>query len=548
MVGTTAALDGTVVSVEPGSTATCELRLRNPSDRGIELAIDVRGGVSEWAWAAPPHLTVPAGGEEVARIVFRPPRSPELGPGPVGFEVGVVPTGEPDGEVTVVRGVIEVAPFAEVTAQLDPRVAKGLRSTSHRLTLENTGNVSSGVAIEAVPHDNDRHRLAVDVEPASVPLRPGERATVTVTARAPRPTVGGRVRRRSFGVAVSPNASRPLSLEGTMEQQPVRWLLPVVGLILIALAAVGLARSGSTTRSSTAGRAPDVPASRFAVGRTTETFVDSSRPTEAHGPVAAEPARTLRTLILYPATGAVGAEPVEGAAPATAGGPFPLIVFAHGSGGGITNSLGLLRTWAAAGYVVAAPTFPFAANPADISADDYPNQPADMSFVASEIISLSQSGGGLLRGLVDPERLGAAGHSLGGFTTLGLVGHACCEDARFKAAVVLAGRQEQFPNGDFDHSARTPILFVHGDVDERVRYADGRVAYMHAPAPKFLLTILDGDHGAPYQGPPERADVRVVRASTLDFFDLYLRGDRDALERLHQHAHVAGVATLESQL
>src|SRR5437764_796260 len=44
--------------------------------------------------------------------------------------------------------------------------------------------------------------------------------------------------------------------------------------------------------------------------------------------------------------------------PAAPGGPFPLVVFAHGYNVTPAPYAGLLQSWARAGYVVAAPTLP----------------------------------------------------------------------------------------------------------------------------------------------------------------------------------------------
>src|SRR5688572_15064629 len=76
--------------------------------------------------------------------------------------------------------------------------------------------------------------------------------------------------------------------------------------------------------------APATAASaKHPVGVITETFVDTSRPTAANGSCAEIPTRTLLTTIFYPAVGdASSATARSGAAPDTAGGPFPLIVFA----------------------------------------------------------------------------------------------------------------------------------------------------------------------------------------------------------------------------
>ena len=49
-------------------------------------------------------------------------------------------------------------------------------------------------------------------------------------------------------------------------------------------------------------------------------------------------------------------------------------------------------------------------------------------------------------------------------------------------------------------------------------YRDGRKAYADAPPPRFLVTLLGGDHSSlydPFDGPPAQVTARV----TLDFFD-----------------------------
>ena len=266
----------------------------------------------------------------------------------------------------------------------------------------------------------------------------------------------------------------------------------------------------------------------------TEPFVDPSRTTEAHNTVAASDSRSLTTRILAPAAGQPGR-------------PYPLIVFAHGSGGLGTGYDRLLRTWAQAGYVVAAPAFPIAREEA-AAGDwqvDLPKLPGDMSFVIDQVLRLNGDAGSALRGAVNPERIGVAGHSMGGMTALAVAGNTCCHDRRLKAAVVLAGRETPFGSGQFWHRIITPILLVHGDADYSVVYGDGRRAYANAPPPRFLLTILGGDHGQPYSGNPAHREAALVTDATLDFFDHYLHDDAAALARLQTRAGAPGVAKLE---
>src|SRR5207253_3439798 len=68
------------------------------------------------------------------------------------------------------------------------------------------------------------------------------------------------------------------------------------------------------------------------------TFVDTTRATSPFGLYPGSSSRTLPTTIWYPSDG---------------GGPFPLVVFAHGFGVTPTYYASLLPRIAAAGYVVA---------------------------------------------------------------------------------------------------------------------------------------------------------------------------------------------------
>lgn len=314
------------------------------------------------------------------------------------------------------------------------------------------------------------------------------------------------------------------------------------GMALVgALALVaGCAGGGNgATGDIDADRAQEMVAERpsLMVIATSSTFVDPTRPTEAVGTAPATDDRTLETAVVFPAPGQPGA-------------PYPLIVFGHGSGGRGRSDHPLLRAWAAAGYVVASPTFPFGGGRAGggDSAADYVNQPADMSFVIDQVVRLGGDPSSPLSGLVDAERIGAAGHSLGGMTTLALAGNTCCHDARVKAAAVLAGRELPFRSGQFWARLRTPVLFVHGDADDAVPYADGRRAYADAPPPRFLVTIEGGDHGRPFSGDVSDPGARVVTATTLDFFDHYLKGSAGRLGQLGRDATVAGVARVEQEI
>lgn len=314
------------------------------------------------------------------------------------------------------------------------------------------------------------------------------------------------------------------------------------GLLLVLACALGGACGGGTGRGGTSVPqvAPPATDAPRPVDSRIETFVDTSRPTEAHGSVAEQPSRTMRTTIFFPSS--------------SRGAPFPLVVFAHGSGGLGTEYFPMLRAWAAAGYVVAAPALPVAASgpdgrPGDSSSiEDLPNQPGDLSFVISQLLAVNADPGSPLHGTIDPGRIGAAGHSLGAMATVALAGNTCCHDERVKAAVVLAGREAPFGTGVFFNRIRTPLLLVHGDADNTVAYSEGRKIYNDAPPPRFLLTLAKGGHSSMYD-PFDDGPAQLAVHVTIDFLDTYLKDARDGPARLGADAGAApGIARLESEV
>ena len=231
----------------------------------------------------------------------------------------------------------------------------------------------------------------------------------------------------------------------------------------------------------------------------TETFVDTSRGSAP---------RTLETTIYTP----------------RGGGARPLVVFAHGSGGNPDFYRVLLEAWAASGYMVAAPRLP----------PDRLNQPGDVSFVISELLRLHPT-------QVDGQRIGAAGHSAGSMTVLGLGHNSCCLDPRVRAVAVMAADNPPFPDGAYFDGTATPLLVVHGLADPAVPYADGRRIFTDARPPKMMLTVPasdvpSADHARPFVGTDNRPspDTRLVVATTIGFFDRYLRDDRQALARVRK--------------
>lgn len=308
------------------------------------------------------------------------------------------------------------------------------------------------------------------------------------------------------------------------EGHPARSLIAACALAL----GLGACTSSAATRS-------EPPALRHAVGVTTQTLVDPSRSTPAHGTVSGLPVRTLVVRIFYPSQGSRSLRPVQDASADRSAAPYPLIIFAPGFGASPMDYQALLVEWASAGYVVVEPSFPLTSADTSGGADlaDYVNQPADMSFVVSQLTAQAQGSSGIVAGLIDPNSVGAAGHSLGGVTTIGLVANTCCHDQRIRAAVIMSGDAITFPSGEVKYPP-IPLLFVHGNADPVVPYAASVVAFNDANVPKALLTIDGGNHGSPVN-PAGSAFSSVVRTTTA-FFDLNLKHEASASARLRTAA------------
>lgn len=267
-------------------------------------------------------------------------------------------------------------------------------------------------------------------------------------------------------------------------------------------------------------------AARFGVGFRGETFADPD-----------QPGRSLTTTIYYPAA-TEEPEAVEGAAPLVDRGPFPLVLFSHGGGTTGRSYSNLLSRVVEAGYVVAAPNY--RGQPEDPQV-----RPADARLVITAVLAAAGEPTSPLRALVDPGRVAAMGHSMGGGITLGFAFNSCCLDARVRAAVLLASARPSYPGEAFP-APGVPALVVHGDADTRAAYADGRRLYEELRAPKYLLTIHGGEHTPPFSGATQRSDARVVVDSVVAFLDRYLNDDAGATDRLVGTAAAEPlVATLE---
>ncbi|MCP2325333.1 dienelactone hydrolase [Hamadaea flava] len=208
-------------------------------------------------------------------------------------------------------------------------------------------------------------------------------------------------------------------------------------------------------------------------------------------------------------------------------GHFPVVVFGHGLTGSPTGYAELLRRWAAAGFVIAAPAFPHtSAGAAKVDVMDVLNQPADVSAVLDGLTALP--GSDPLRKILDLKAVAAAGHSAGGITTVGVFS-AQPRDPRFTAGIVLAGNS--LGVGQTFTGTPAPILFVHADKDPVVPAYTDRAVFDALPWPRAFLRLSGDGHSSPYVSRRD-SQFGVVASTTVDFLRWALYRDSSARARL----------------
>jgi predicted dienelactone hydrolase len=305
---------------------------------------------------------------------------------------------------------------------------------------------------------------------------------------------------------------------------------------LLALSACSSARpnaAGSTT--TVAPRSGCLPSGEtanstkgpYAVDQTLVTFVDNSRPTQAapERGLPARPNRTLPALIVYP----------------RAKGRFPLVEFSHGVISNGPEHAAMLQTWARAGYVAVAPTFPLSSGP-NGRINDIVNQPGDVSFVLTSVLKMARAASGPIAGRVAIDCVAVSGHSLGAATTLDVAYNSCCRDNRIKAVIEMSGVLVPINGGNFDTPPATPLLLLHGDNDTVVPIKDSQVAFARLHGDRYFITFHGGNHVSIFAG----TDGELMQRAILAFLDAKLKGERTALDGLAATVSASGVASYQT--
>lgn len=247
--------------------------------------------------------------------------------------------------------------------------------------------------------------------------------------------------------------------------------------------------------------------------------------------------RVLDTVVWYPSTTAA---PVDARYAAVldaplerSGGPYPVLMFSHGSCGFATQSLFLTALVASYGYVVISPPHPGntiydapACGTQAAQVASYFERPADIIYALDQMLAANADASSPFFSALDPERVGMSGHSFGGLTTY----LAVSREPRFKVAVPMAPAALGSPK------LTIPSLTMLGQVDSVVDVPAIRTAYADSTPPKVLVEIentghfafSDGCYPTPDCAPPatltqDEAHALVLRW-VVPFLEQYLAG------------------------
>ncbi|WP_030613511.1 ricin-type beta-trefoil lectin domain protein [Streptomyces sclerotialus] len=230
-------LEPSSATVDPGSTASVRLRLRNTGDVVDEYRFVPVGDIAPYVTVEPASVRLYPGTTGTVELTFAPPRTPDATAGPNPFGVQVIPTEHPDA-TTVIEGNLTITPFTEIRAEMVPHTVKGRFRGRPKLAVDNLGNTKLTASITGADRSDE---LSYEIRPSNVQIEPGRAAFVDAVLKPRQITWGGHKQQRPFSLAVRRSGSEPVEVDGTYVQRSVfpYWLMTVLGLLL-ALTITGL--------------------------------------------------------------------------------------------------------------------------------------------------------------------------------------------------------------------------------------------------------------------------------------------------------------------
>ncbi len=285
--------------------------------------------------------------------------------------------------------------------------------------------------------------------------------------------------------------------------------------------------------------------------------------------------KTLTVAVWYPTAAPPGPHNYGGAAngmvavdaaPYPDSGPYPLLVFSHGYGGSGLSSVFLTEKLAARGWIVAAPDHSdrqsavrirtgrndrldrkgFLQQAKKISdsdaegRDEYLYRVDEMTLILDGMVASEKFGR-----LIDGQKIAVGGHSLGGFTALGVCGAIeGRRDDRVKAVLLFSTGAGGYLFRESELGlVKVPSLYIFGEREKEQKRGTKTMEelseriYRNVAAPKYLLVLKGGNHfsfnnrfsdkfGSRFLGGSEE-QFNVIRRYSIAFLEKYVAGKKD---------------------
>ncbi len=213
---------------------------------------------------------------------------------------------------------------------------------------------------------------------------------------------------------------------------------------------------------------------------------------------------------------------------------FPLLLFSHGLGSCGTSYSGLTQAFANAGFIVVAPDHAdcktgidlgqILTNPDSWTDANYANRRDDMRKALDWATSQAW-----FASAVDTSRIGAMGHSLGGYTSLGLAGAwPSWYDPRIKAVLAMAPHVAPYLADREIANVRVPIMFqgATGDFLITPFLTGSNGGFALATAEKYLVMLNGGSHSS--WATSSGTEAQLIRDYGIAFFRKHLLGENPA--------------------
>jgi hypothetical protein len=202
-------------SVVPGAEAVLTAQVHNEGQIVEKVRLTIDGGVVGWGRPEPEEVGLFPNQKSEVRLVFRPPRSPQIQAGLAAFRL--MATSESDASVSdSAAGTLQVGPFVDVKASLSPLQSTGPSGAVHRLVVENAGNAQLDVSLTASqPGDG----LVLMIDPPAVRIDPGARSEAQVQVLPREAVDGANSRTYPFLVSVLAPDQAPIMIQGVHVQE-----------------------------------------------------------------------------------------------------------------------------------------------------------------------------------------------------------------------------------------------------------------------------------------------------------------------------------------